>query len=480
MKYLGAFLLIFFLVMFCKSQKEVKKDIIAWVDDKEITLKDFRSFYELDPNFGIDSTGLSALKDELYLYIYQLLAVRKANKDGLASDTFFVRASNWELRQAMLRELFRQDVQSKVEVSEEELKNAYENDNAVVHVRHIFSESRKEIEKYVGRLKNGESFDAIAKEVFKDSTLAAAGGDLGWIKLGELDEDFASAIKNIKSNEISGIVKTKWGYHIIQLLDVKEQLIVNESDFQRKKPALLKKIQRQKSLAISNNYVKSLMSELNPQPDPKIFRLLWESLVPAQERERAVLSPKRTISNKVIEICRSQNYSYLDEPFILYKNGEMTLGEFLEKIESIPLGHRPFFESIRDLSNQIAIFIRDDFLYKRAFSRKLNDHPAVLREVERFKEEQSYNFYINDEIAKLAVPDSIRLYFETTKRKINHQLNKYHTLQQWQWNEAGKLLNKKLLTFSKKININNSLLQQENSYINWDKRIRMFMVRKPE
>ena len=463
----------------CQNQKSTKNEIIAQVDDKEITLKEFRSFYELDPNFGIDSTGLPALKDELDYYIYQILALRKTKDNGLASDTFFVRASNWEQRQAMLRELFRQDVQGKVEVSDDELKNEYENENVSVHVRHIFSKSQKEINSDLQRIKNGETFDTIAREAFKDSTLAVSGGDLGWIKLGDLDDDFASAIKKLKGNKISDVVKTKWGYHIIQVLDYKKQLIVNESDFERRRPVLLKKIQRKRSLSISNDYVKSVMLDLNPQPDPNIFRILWKSLVPLQEQERTVLSQNQTISNKAIKECRNQYYSYLDEPFILYKNGKITLGEFLEKMESIPVSHRPNFESARDLSNQIAVWLRDEFLYKRALERKLNDHPAVIKEVKRFQEEQSYNYLLNDEIAKLDVPDSIRLYFDTKPKGLK-KLSRYHTLQQWKWDMGSKFLNIKLKDYSNDININHTLLQQESNRINWDKRIRMFMIRKPE
>jgi hypothetical protein len=463
----------------CQTQKDNKNEIIAGIDDKKITLKEFRSFYELDPNFGIDSTGLSALEDELYYYIYQILALRKANKNGLAADIFFVRASNWEQRQAILRELFRQDVQNQVQVSEGELRNAYENENLSVHVRHIFSKSQEETKNYVQRLKSGESFDTIARETFKDSTLAASGGDLGWIKLGDLDDNFAEGIKNLKGNEISDIVKTKWGFHIIQVLDYKKQLIVNESDFERRKPALMKKIQRQKSLAISNNYVRSIMLDLNPQPDPKIFRILWRTIVPLQEQERALLSKKYTISNKAIQECRSQYRSSLNAPFILYKNGKITLSEFLEKMESIPVSHRPNFKSARDLSDQIAVWIRDEFLYKRGLERKLNDHPTVIKEVERFKEEQSYNYLLNNEIAKLDVPDSVRRYFDTKPKGFN-KLYTYHTLQQWQWEKASKLLNTYLKGFSNNIYINHALLQQESNRINWDKRIRMFMIRKPE
>lgn len=472
-------LLFFLIITNCQDNAPTEQKIIATVGDQKISLEEFRLFYELDPNFGIESSGLPALEEALNFYLYQILALQKAYNSNLTADSFFVRASDWEQRQAMLRELFRQDVQNKVEVTREELNIAYENENMTVHVRHIFSDSEEKIRMYQERIKNGEHFTTIAREAFLDSALAESGGDLGWIRLGDLDDDFASSIKNLKGSEISDVVRTHWGYHIIQVLDYRKQLLVNDSDFQRQKSMLTKKIQRQKSLTLSNTYVKSIMSKQNPQPNQDVFRLVWNTIVPLQEHEQSVLTRKHSITNVAIEKCKFQLASNLDESFIKFNGGNISLREFLERMKSIPLSHRPVFKSARELSNQIAFWVRDEFLFKKALQRGLNKNPTVMSEVRRFKEEQSYNFFLKEEIARLDVPDSVRYYFKT-KSGNQQGLASFHTLQQWEWAKARENLNTELSGFPENIFIHQNFLQQENMRINWDRRIRMFMVRKPE
>lgn len=70
---------------------------------------------------------------------------------------------------------------------------------------------------------------------FCDSVLANNGGDLGWIFLWDMDEDFAFAVQNLNKLQISEPMKTKWGYNIIQLLNREDDVFVLEDDYLRKK-----------------------------------------------------------------------------------------------------------------------------------------------------------------------------------------------------------------------------------------------------
>ncbi len=462
----------------CTENKQSNKNVLATVNDRIITQEEFRLFYELDPNFGLDSLGLPALKDELNFNINQILALEKAEKERLTSDSMFIRAVNWELRQAMLRELFCQDVQNKVEISEKEVMQAYINNNMMVHVRHIFTKLKDEIVAYQKKLQKGISFSDLARKAFSDSVLAGNSGDLGWIRLGDLDQDFGSAIINLTGKEISDIIQTKWGFHLIQLLDFKKQVILNESDFQRQKPVLEKKIRRQKSVELSAKYIRTFMTQQNPQPDERIFRLIWNEVLPATDREKLILPRQITFSNSIIEKCAAGLKPYLKESFINYRDGYISLKGFLDGMRVIPLSHRPVFKSARELSDQIGLWVRDEFLLKKTKKKGLDKNPKVMKEVQRFKEEQSYNFFLNEKMNNISIPDSILSYFKnkTTRRP---ELARFHTLQEWQWNKAKKQLDEEIKKIPAEIFIDFQKLEEENKRINWDRRIRMFMVRKP-
>jgi peptidyl-prolyl cis-trans isomerase D len=73
------------------------------------------------------------------------------------------------------------------------------------------------------RAKAGEDFGALAKEFSKDPSSAEKGGDLGFFKAGMMVQPFEDAVKKLQPNEISDIVKSDFGFHIIKLFESKPE-----------------------------------------------------------------------------------------------------------------------------------------------------------------------------------------------------------------------------------------------------------------
>lgn len=68
------------------------------------------------------------------------------------------------------------------------------------------------------RIINGEDFATMAKAHSEDTSSASRGGDLGWTKPGTMVEPFEEAMNKLQPGEISDIVQTNFGYHIIEVL----------------------------------------------------------------------------------------------------------------------------------------------------------------------------------------------------------------------------------------------------------------------
>ncbi len=69
------------------------------------------------------------------------------------------------------------------------------------------------------RLLAGEDFAALARENSEDPGSAPRGGDLGFMSRGEFVREFEEAAFNLEPNAVSELVKTQFGYHIIQMLE---------------------------------------------------------------------------------------------------------------------------------------------------------------------------------------------------------------------------------------------------------------------
>lgn len=79
---------------------------------------------------------------------------------------------------------------------------------------------RQSIEQLLGRLQAGENFATLAKTESDDVGSAANGGDLGrWLKREDLVSPFADALAKLETGQLSGVVETKFGFHIIKKLD---------------------------------------------------------------------------------------------------------------------------------------------------------------------------------------------------------------------------------------------------------------------
>ena len=87
-----------------------------------------------------------------------------------------------------------------------------------IHCAHILVKTEKEANTVLERLKKREKFANIAKEVSL-CVSGKRGGDLGTFSRGKMVKEFEKAAFALQKGQISPIVKTKFGYHIVKRLE---------------------------------------------------------------------------------------------------------------------------------------------------------------------------------------------------------------------------------------------------------------------
>ena len=81
---------------------------------------------------------------------------------------------------------------------------------------HILLKKQSEALMALERLKNGESFSNLAKELSIDKASGKRGGDLGFFRKGMMVKPFEDVAFKLEKGQISELVKTEFGYHIIK------------------------------------------------------------------------------------------------------------------------------------------------------------------------------------------------------------------------------------------------------------------------
>jgi len=84
-----------------------------------------------------------------------------------------------------------------------------------IKARHILVEQEFECQDLIKKLNAGESFEALAQK-FSKCPSKSRGGDLGEFGKGRMVPTFEEAAFGLQINEVSGPVRTQFGYHLIQ------------------------------------------------------------------------------------------------------------------------------------------------------------------------------------------------------------------------------------------------------------------------
>lgn len=103
-----------------------------------------------------------------------------------------------------------------------------------VHARHILVQSDVEAKFVLAKLQRGERFEALARQYSQDPGSKDQGGDLGFLGRGTTVPEFEQVAFTLRPGQTSGIVKSQFGYHIIQVLELKASQPAELTDAVRK------------------------------------------------------------------------------------------------------------------------------------------------------------------------------------------------------------------------------------------------------
>ena len=171
-----------------------------------------------DPNFKnqeIPQDRLDMFKQQLgRIYI----AERKAKEKGLDKKPGVRVQTLLQESRVLAQEYARESLQEKMKASDAEVE-AYLSSHPELDTD---KKKREQAEEVLKRVRAGEDFAALAKEFSIDGS-KDKGGDLGWFGKGDMVPEFEKAAYALKPGEVSEIVKSQFGFHIIKLEERKTE-----------------------------------------------------------------------------------------------------------------------------------------------------------------------------------------------------------------------------------------------------------------
>ena len=203
------------------GKKEGK--VMAEVNGGSITTGDFeRELKNLPEYLKAMADTPQGRKEMLDTMVIRELILQQASKDGLDKGPE-IEEKLQDLKKRLIVESFlKKKVETESNVSDEDLKKFYEQNKdkfktgEQIKASHILVKTEKEAKDILTQIKSGGNFEELAKKNSVDSS-SAKGGDLGWFGKGSMVPAFEKAALALKEGQVSDVVKSDFGFHIIKL-----------------------------------------------------------------------------------------------------------------------------------------------------------------------------------------------------------------------------------------------------------------------
>lgn len=196
------------------------------IGEKEFSVEDFMYVYNKNRDLA-NQVDPKTVDEYMDLYINFKLKVLDAEQEKLDTTKNFLR--EYKGYKAQVTNSFLYDKK----LDEKFVKEAYERLKYQRRASHILvqvnaqkndNQAKKEAQNILEQLKKGADFTTLAKKYSEDPSVKENGGDLGFFTTLQMVYPFENAVYNTEKGAVSDLVRTRFGYHILTVTDIRKNL----------------------------------------------------------------------------------------------------------------------------------------------------------------------------------------------------------------------------------------------------------------
>lgn len=286
-KYVGILGILLLMIVFVQGKALAKdSEIVAKIGDKKITVADFEKILGY-----VDSERQKLLeknpqlKEALLKQIVQSMVISDlAKKKGFDKKADVKEQLKLFSDSFLANEYLKKEVASKITVSDDDMKLYYDGHKdefktpETVRARHILvrvdtsaSESDKKkakekAEDILIKIKSGEDFVKLASDMSDDPGSKSKGGDLGFFSRGRMIKPFEDTAFSLKPGEVSNVIETQFGYHIIKVEEKKDEAI---ETFDAVKERINQKLLQDQTKSKVTDFIEKAMKDAKVEMHPE-------------------------------------------------------------------------------------------------------------------------------------------------------------------------------------------------------------------
>ncbi|GAB4338181.1 MAG: hypothetical protein Kow0037_21970 [Calditrichia bacterium] len=384
----------------CSTKKPAEPETVAQVGNRQIDWMHLKRSFELNPKWGRGLTWREAYQNQLNFLIDEKLFAQAAESEGLVKDSVLASYLKFVEDKELIKELYRQEIADKIQISEEELQQAYQKSKKKVKLKYIFTADSSVAEKISGIWKTG-GFEAIPEEL-KEKVRS---GETPLFGFGDMEESLEAVVFDLRQGEIAGPVPVTDGFMVVQLIYGEVDKFLSEYDFAEKQSKLKKVIFERRTSKASNRFIKNFMADKDLQLNPAIFYALAAEFNRIIQNKTTDTPVPVYLNEEEIRQANLDLEELRDKVLISHRDGEMTVGEFLKRLRQMPLHLRPNLKQPEKLKDAIGVATRNEYLAKEARQRGLHKSPRAKREIAIQKDELLARYWVERHARSIGVTD---------------------------------------------------------------------------
>ena len=373
---------------------------MARVNATSITVADFKRAYLPVLLYSDQKERLQTREEVLNFLIDQTLLSQAARAAALDTVPILKVLRRTAQKTAFTRILYREWVKAPLKnPSDTELREAFRRSHDSRLVRHLFTRDSLTAVRLYEQVSLGANWDSLAALIFQDSSLAANGGVLGWMKFGDMDPDFEAAAYQLRTGEISHPVRTRFGWHILRVDAEHRELMLTEYDYNVERRGLERIIRERREQTAADSVINRLMQQANLRFNPEIAPQVWTVIATQID---ALLNPGdlQEIPAQEVQSFEKQLAPLLHEELLRFDDQVWDVATLLQKL---PEMNRQLM--LTDIKKATGFLVRDELIYQAGLQRGLDQTPIVQGEVRDRENQYLANLFLRRAVADHPLSD---------------------------------------------------------------------------
>ena len=369
-------LIVIYLLIACGQDSQQS---VSQVNGRSIGVDEFIFAYETSPRSVITGPKASAYGKVLDRITERVLLAQEAERRGLENDPITQRELKQLEDSAIRRELFRQQIRSKVVVSETDCRDAFMKAQQTLWVQHAIldQEPPTETESW------NPEWEQVSINGAVKSMKTSEYGLVNLVSWNDLDQNLEDILFSLEVGDLTAPLLKNQAYHIFRLVNIESNQILSENEFYLQQEHYRSAISKRREHALAFQFVQDVMQTeqliIRRKTMDQLSHFLWQQV----EAEKIKVESPGELNPEPNTL-----EALSGDELATYASGKLTVEDFrfYYRMNPYELSDKSLNDLQNSLVNAIGIYVRDIVFAEKGRAEDLAMLPSVQEDFSYWRE----------------------------------------------------------------------------------------------